>query len=198
MPLSPACRATKPRHWRFQSRFISTASLMLGRSNPRTKDSTSPPNIRSAMSSRVMASAVAVSAAMGTPGKSCRSRHRSSYSGRNDGPHCEMQWASSTANSLTGSRPRASSMRSVMSRSGAMYRSRVSPPAARRQAATLSTRVLAELMASAATPARRSAATWSCISATSGDTTTVRPPRANAGTWKHSDLPDPVGITVST
>ena len=52
-------------------------------------------------------------------------------------------------------------------------------------------------MPSAATPASLSA-TWSRISATSGDTTTVRPSITSAGTWKHSDLPEPVGITVST
>ena len=64
--------------------------------------------------------AVAVSAAIGTPGKSSRKRHRSSYSGRKAGPHCEMQWASSMAKSLTGRRASAASMRSVISRSGAM------------------------------------------------------------------------------
>ena len=56
---------------------------------------------------------------------------------------------------------------------------------------------LPELILSAATPASLSAATWSCISATSGDTTTVRPSPTSAGTWKHSDLPEPVGITAS-
>ena len=72
------------------------------------------------MSTRVTSSAVAVSAAIGTPGKSSRNRHRSSYSGRKAGPHCEMQWASSMAKSLTGRRASAASMRSVISRSGAM------------------------------------------------------------------------------
>ena len=52
-------------------------------------------------------------------------------------------------------------------------------------------------MQSAATPASLSAATWSCISAISGDTTTVSPRMTSAGIWKHSDLPEPVGITVS-
>ena len=72
------------------------------------------------MSSRVTSSAVAVSAAIGTPGKSSRSRASAAYSGRNAGPHCEMQCASSMANSVTGSRASAASMRSVISRSGAM------------------------------------------------------------------------------
>ena len=120
MPLSPSWRATKLRNWRFQSRFISTVSLMLGRSKPSTKCATRPPKSLSAISSRVTTSAVAVSAAMGVPGKSARSRHRSSYSGRKAGPHCEMQWASSMAKRTTGRRASASSMRSVISRSGAM------------------------------------------------------------------------------
>ena len=30
------------------------------------------------------------------------------------------------------------------------------------------------------------------------ETTTVCPPMTGAGTWKHSDLPEPVGITAST
>ena len=71
------------------------------------------------MSPRVTSSAVAVSAAMGTPGKSARSRLSSAYSGRNAGPHCEMQCASSTANSRSGSRASEGSTRSVISRSGA-------------------------------------------------------------------------------
>ena len=74
----------------------------------------------------------------------------------------------------------------------------MSPAAARRQAAALSTHAFPEWMPSAATPASLSAATWSRISATSGETTTVSPSITSAGTWKHSDLPEPVGITVST
>ena len=31
-----------------------------------------------------------------------------------------------------------------------------------------------------------------------GETTTVCPTMTSAGTWKHSDLPEPVGITAST
>ena len=120
MPLSPSWRAMKFPSWRFQSRFISTASLMLGRSKPSTNCSARPPNSLSTMSFRVTSSAVAVSAAIGTPAKRSRSRQRSSYSGRKAGPHCEMQWASSMAKSLTGRRASASSMRSVISRSGAM------------------------------------------------------------------------------
>ena len=53
-------------------------------------------------------------------------------------------------------------------------------------------------MVSAATPASRSAATWSSINATRGETTTVSPPPTRAGIWKHSDLPEPVGITART
>ena len=120
MPLSPSWRPMKFRSCRFQSRFISTESLMLGRSKPSTNCSTSPPNSFSAMSSRVTSSAVAVSAATGTPGKRSLIRHSSSYSGRNAGPHCEMQWASSMAKSVTGSRASDASMRPVISRSGAM------------------------------------------------------------------------------
>ena len=72
------------------------------------------------MSPRVTSSAVAVSAATGTSGKSSRSRLSSAYSGRNAGPHCEMQCASSTAISRNGSRASDDSIRSVISRSGAM------------------------------------------------------------------------------
>ena len=68
---------------------------------------------------RVLSSAVAVTAMIGTLGKMCRSRDRSSYSGRNAGPHCEMQCASSMAIRLMSSLASASSMRSVISRSGA-------------------------------------------------------------------------------
>ena len=113
MPLSPPWPVTKAVSWRFHSRFISTARRMFGRSNPSTNCSTAPPKSFSAMSARV-------SAATGMPGKSSRSRPSSAYSGRNAGPHCEMQCASSMANSRTGSRPSAVSTRSLISRSGAM------------------------------------------------------------------------------
>ena len=42
-----------------------------------------------------------------------------------------------------------------------------------------------------------SAAMPASLSAKSGDTT-VRPPITSAGTRRHNDLPEPVGITVST
>ena len=105
---------------RFQSRFISTDNRMLGRSKPATKVSAVPAKSLSPISFRVTSSAVAVNAANGTAGKSSRKRASSAYSGRKDGPHCAMQWASSITMSPTGIRRRASSIRSVMSRSGAM------------------------------------------------------------------------------
>jgi hypothetical protein len=79
-----------------------------------------PFNSLAAMSSRVAASAVAVKAASGTPGKAAGSRASASYSGRNEGPQREMQCASSTAISASGRRCSAASMRSVISRSGEM------------------------------------------------------------------------------
>ena len=111
-------RAMKLCNCRFQSRFISTASAMFGRSKPSTNCSTSPPKSFSAMSSRVTSSAVAVSASIGTPGRRSRNRHRSACSGRNAEPHCEIQWTSSIANTVIGNRASAASMRTVISRSG--------------------------------------------------------------------------------
>ena len=120
MPLSPSWRATKLLSCRLQFRFISTVRRMLGRSKPSTNCATSPPNSCSTMSARVTSSAVAVSATMGVPGNRSRKQQRSAYSGRKAGPHCEMQCASSMAKRRTGNRASASSMRSVISRSGAM------------------------------------------------------------------------------
>ena len=74
MPLAPACRPTVSRSWRFHSFFGETVRRMFGRSKPSTSVSTSPPKSRSAISARVASSAVAVSAAIGTPGKRSRSR----------------------------------------------------------------------------------------------------------------------------
>ncbi len=70
------------------------------------------------MSARVTASAVAVSAMSAALGKTSASFDSARYSGRNAGPHCEMQCASSMATSRTSSLASASSMRSVISRSG--------------------------------------------------------------------------------
>ncbi len=94
-----------------------------------------------------------------------------------------MQCASSTAISFTSSFCKAAIIRSVISRSGAMYKIRTSPAATRCQISTFTSREAAELIVSAATPASFSAATWSCISATSGETTIVSPCFTSAGTW---------------
>ena len=159
MPLSPSWRAMRLSNCRFHSRFISTDSLMFGRSKPRMKGSTRPPNSRSAMSSRVTSSAVAVSAAIGTSGK------------RSPQPAQVLVFRPE------GRPPLGDAMRLVddeqrhrqpgqrrQHRIGHQPFRRhvektVSPTAARRQAAMLSPRSLAELMLSAATPASRKAAT---------------------------------------
>ena len=198
MPLCLGRALTKASICAFHSRLGSTISLMLGRSKPNTNVSTWLSKSCSAMSARVTASAVAVRATMGTRGRIVRSVESPWYSGRKAGPHCEMQWASSTAIKLTSSLAKALSIRSVMRRSGARYSSLVWPVVTRRQTSTFCSRSWPELMASAPTPARRSACTWSCMSAIRGDTTIVRPLISKAGTWKHNDLPEPVGITVST
>jgi hypothetical protein len=74
MPLCPSRALTKSSIWFFHSRFGSTVSLMLGRSNPSTTASTLLSNNCSAMSARVPSSAVAVSAAIGTLGNTASSR----------------------------------------------------------------------------------------------------------------------------
>jgi hypothetical protein len=120
MPDWPRRASAKSSICCFQLRFISTASVRFGRSKPVTTMSAPPPNSLEAMSSRVIGSAVAVSAAMGVSGNLSFSLARSAYSGRNAGPHCEMQCASSTAISDGRSLAAAASIRSVISRSGDM------------------------------------------------------------------------------
>ena len=74
---------------------------------------------RSTISSRVTASAVAVSAMRGTCGKRSCSTESWMYSGRKSCPHCDTQWASSMANRPMRERSSKSRKRGVISRSGA-------------------------------------------------------------------------------
>ena len=118
MPLSPLRAPTKSATCFFQLLFSSTERVRLGRSNPVATETMSPLKMRSSMSARVVGSAVAVRPMIGTPGKRSRKPERAAYSGRNAGPHWEMQCASSMANRLTPMAESARSMGSVISRSG--------------------------------------------------------------------------------
>ena len=74
------------------------------------------------MSSCTLGVAVAVSAMTGA-GRRRGSRSPSMrYSGRKSWPHCEMQWASSTATSVGGFRASISGKPGTFRRSGAMKR----------------------------------------------------------------------------
>ena len=74
---------------------------------------------RSTISSRVAASAVAVSAMRGTSGSARAAATAGRYSGRKSWPHCETQCASSMANSAMRARSSSSRQRGVSRRSGA-------------------------------------------------------------------------------
>ena len=77
--------------------FARMRSARFGRSKPCTKTSGARPNSLPRMSARVAASAVAVNATVCTPPSAARAAPSARYSGRKSCPHCEMQWASSTA-----------------------------------------------------------------------------------------------------
>ncbi|CFP69318.1 Uncharacterised protein [Bordetella pertussis] len=91
----------------------------MGRSKLATKWRASSRARRCAISLRVAAVAVAVSAMRGTSGQRSCSIDSPRYSGRKSCPHCETQCASSMANRAM--RPRSSNcrQRSVSRRSGA-------------------------------------------------------------------------------
>ena len=134
---------------------------------------------RSTISSRVMASAVAVSAMRGTFGKRSCSTVSWMYSGRKSCPHCDTQCASSIANSADRraceqDRGSAASAGAPARRTAGRARRRATRARSRR--ARRSRRRIQER---GATPTSRSAATWSCISAISGETTmpAPKPPR---------------------
>ena len=81
-------------------------------------------------------------------------------------------------------------------RSGAQSTSRTSPRSMRAMASCISRPDCRLVTIATGRPAAARRSCWSWMSAMSGLTTTVRPPDAKAGAWKHSDLPDPVGITT--
>ena len=118
MPDEPRRAATKSAVCFFQPLFKVTARERFGRSKPVTTETTLPPKIFASISVRVGGSAVAVSPMTGVSGKCVLSADSSAYSGRNAGPHCEMQCASSMAKSWTPILASAPSMASVMRRSG--------------------------------------------------------------------------------
>ena len=86
-------------------------------------------------------------------------RAGASYSGRKLAPHWLMQCASSMAIRLRLILRKAAIIRSVINRSGARYRIGTSPAATARQMRTFSSRLWAEFMLAALTPASFSAAT---------------------------------------
>ena len=148
------------------------------------------------MSLRVILSAVAVSATMGTSGKNLRSDLSWVYSGRKSCPHCEMQCASSMANSeILMSRSRK--LISPSSRSGEMYSSFTFPCRQACFSCRLVVSSLALLMAYAGMPFACSASTWSFIREMRGDMTMAVPSVISAGSWKQMDFPPPVGMSAS-
>ena len=130
------------------------------------------------MSSRVRASAVAVTARRGTWGKTSASRPSMRYSGRKSWPHWLTQCASSIATRASGRRDSRSSiagLHQAFGRQVEQVQRRLRRSAARcRRAGSGS---VLESSLSAATPDCCSAATWSAISAISGEMTRPRPGR---------------------
>ena len=149
------------------------------------------------MSSRVTASAVAVSAAMGTPGKRSAQTAQVLVLGPEGG--APLRDAVGFVDGEEGDGQACESRQHALGHQP--LRGHVEEPRLARRCAApggdIPVAVVGGVMQSAATPASRSAATWSCIKAISGETTTVSPSLTSAGTWKQSDLPEPVGITVS-
>ena len=150
------------------------------------------------MSSRVMRSAVAVSAITGMLGKRCLRVPSWVYSGRKSCPHCEMQCASSTANMQ---------MRSVMlldqrsislsSFSGEMYSSLTLPCMSSSRVWRFSVSLFSLFSARAGTPFCCKASIWSFINANRGEMTMTNPSSLiRPGIWKHNDLPPPVGMST--
>ena len=160
---------------------------MLGRSKLETNSCAPPSASRWKISVRVMASAVAVSAMRGTPGKCCVISARRRYSGRKSCPHWlhavslvdrEQRDAAAVRDLLSTARNEGSS-----SRSGATYSRSSSPALQRARMAAVSSADDVEFQYAARTPSSRNASTWSCMSAMSGDTTMPTPGRSSAGSW---------------
>ena len=103
MPLCPCGAATKSSSWRLPVVLGLDGELDVRPVEAQHHGLDASAEQLRAMSARVTSSAVAVSAMIGTLGKISRSRDSASYSGRNAGPHCEMQCASSIAIRRTSS-----------------------------------------------------------------------------------------------
>ena len=134
--------------------FACMARRRFGRSKPCMKMRGCRSNRAApAISPRVRASAVAVSAMVCTPPRRRRTSPRSAYSGRKSWPHCETQCASSMASRPTPARASHSSRRRV----GEALRRDVEEPHASRRArrprpARFSAGSFAELRLPASTP----------------------------------------------
>ncbi|MPN00491.1 hypothetical protein SDC9_147686 [bioreactor metagenome] len=113
---------------------------------------------RRTISSRVVSSAVAVSATNGSVGKRCLSWPSAAYSGRKSCPHCEIQCASSTASSNGFQCARCSRKLSSIRRSGAIYSRRICPVRHPVITSSCCSRVCVEFRQAAATPF---ASSWS-------------------------------------
>ena len=199
MPLSPWWRRIRlviVRSFSLAEYPLLTSRLRLGRSNELIKVSAFCRRNCSIMSDRVILSAVAVSAIMGTSGNSSCRLPNWLYSGLKSWPHCEIQCASSIAKRETFSmvfiHPN-----SVMSRSGEMYSSFISPRRHLSVICRLAISSFALFSASAAIPLATSVSTWSFISEMSGETTMAVPSIIKAGIWKQMDFPPPVGMSTS-
>src|SRR5512138_3137860 len=177
---------------------VTTRKWRFARSKERTTCSGSRMPSWARMSSRTRGVAVAVSASRrGRPSDSATSRSPR-YAGRKSWPHCETQWASSTANSETCAPAMALRNEADTALSGVTSASFVLPSASRASAAVRSFPLSDESMRSTATPSERSFSVWSRMSARSGDTTSVVPGSTCEVSWYVSDLPLPVGMTAST
>ena len=139
------------------------------------------------ISALVGASAVAVSAILGTCGKRSWSIVSLRYSGLKSCPHCETQCASSMANSDIPMCSATCSNRDrklgISKRSGATYNTCTSPRSSAVVTLLNCSEFKLELRNEALTPSCCSASTWSCIRAMSGDITIPTPSRNSAGSW---------------
>jgi len=136
------------------------------------------------MSRRTRSVAVAVNAAtVGRAGRPAMNSPMPRYDERKSCPHCDTQWASSTATSEIGTRVAKLWNRSVSSRSGATYSSLMSPCAACASTMACSSPPWVVLTYAAGMPASLSASTWSRIREISGETTMVTPGSNVAGIW---------------
>ena len=143
------------------------------------------------MSSRVVASAVAVSAIERHVGEDARAAGRAARTpGGSRGPTGETQCASSMANSASGqllAASRGSRHHEPLGRD--VEQVELARPQLREHLAASSAAPSDELRQAAATPLARSASTWSFISEMSGETTIAVPGSSSAGHLEAQRLP---------